>query len=540
MAGVAVVGGAAWLPSPGVDDQLIAALAGTSGPLGERDLWLTPIDGSVPWLVVVSAVLLLTGWQSRPSARRIAAAIYLGVAALEGVAVAIYLERMNTVSSPGTLVYEPGWSFRGLTCLTWATGAAVAWIVAAAIDRGGRARGALFLLLVLTALTWIDRSMSAGFSLGHGTTGLALVVAVLLVPLCLFTVALAVVARPPAAWPVALGRVALASSWDVVGLVVVGGAIAEAGVSLVWRPTAGDVPLPAWIVWVPIAVALSSTVAIVAWWQRVGDRHGRPRPITTAVNVFLVLAVAIYSAGASFVRAGGVERASAAGALEGDASFEMELAAETTFATSDARAMVERLDTLGAVAELTAASDQSITLRVSHARSVDAVLEALAPGALALYLIGDVLRDGDAGVEALQLSPLPAPPGMPRSAEGDCSAIERWQAEHESGGSCLYRIQRGVARDDPTSCTLHCLAPPPVLTNDDVRDATVATMTSRARPWSSSSSSRTARDASQISPSATCSVAWRSWSTTSCSRPPSSTNGSRAAAYKSRSRAMRA
>jgi hypothetical protein len=188
------------------------------------------------------------------------------------------------------------------------------------------------------------------------------------------------------------------------------------------------------------------------------------------VFVAAAVALAFVLAFLSFLRSGGFERLARPEPLAGRESFELTLVAERVVSADDAEAMVFRVRSLGAGAEVVTEDGRSITLRISHAAGREAVVRALAPRGIRLHFVRDLLEDGDPSLAGLGL--VRPPEEAPRSASGDCGSVDAWRREHTDDAACLYRVER-MELADGRSCILHCLAPAPVITAGDIVDASV-------------------------------------------------------------------
>lgn len=462
-----------FVPMPGADFR---ALAGPTSPFG-LEAWLPPlplVGSSVPLLATIQLVLILLGRATNPTAQRVAAAVYLGLSFLSGFSIALYAEGLDHPMSafPG-LVQDPGWGFRARSALSWTAGASIVWWLARALDGFGRVHGTLFLMLITTLGAHTFDSIIVGESIASGSEGIGTLVAWLALPIGTLAVALVTWVRPVRSWPVKLRRWPLRSSWDGLSLVALATVPSSAFASF-WSTFEGDTPMPSWVTWIDaFIVAAVAARLVVFWWNAGGPDEGGRSPMAPILAGLLVAAVFGFLF-VGFARAGGPEAPSHL-PLQGSESFVLVLEAEDRFAPSDADAMVARLLERGAEGEIMRRSASSVTLRVWNAKTVDAVLETLAPNALSIHLAGDVLRDGPPSLAELNLRSRAHTnvddPSIGLSAESDCDSLVRWQAVERDDARCLYRVQTLYPHDE--GCALHCLSPTPILTNQDIRDARV-------------------------------------------------------------------
>lgn len=466
VAAAAVYFGGRGLPLPGVDHELLAELSQGGGLLGLFDqatVTLSLVGMTVSALVLVQLVLAVGGALERPLARRIGLVIYLAACAVQGFAIALWCEGLNTQAPFADVVPTPGMAFRLTTAVGITAGGALLWWVAGRLDRARAATGFAFLAL-LACLTdlWHDASQ-LGESMARGEDTLLEALAHFALPLALATVAATLVSRP-VRFPVKLvGPITLVSGWDALAI-----------------PAVVSVPLTNWsavisqgspVLHLVAAVAeIGAAIAFgVVWRQRAVDsKAGRvwgPAAVG-ALALFGALGVAMLTFGA----AGGAERLGP-GPLAGDASFTLVLEAEGRFADGDGAAMVERLEDLGASGSVEAADDQRITLHVEGAAGPDEVADALQPHVLELSFTVELDEDPLRGA-------LPTVPsgdygsGRIRGWRGPCDEIEHMLDEPPPG--CDVPAFEGPGDPDyQPDCTLHCLEPELVLSTADVESARV-------------------------------------------------------------------
>ncbi len=347
--------------------------------------------------------------------------------------------------------------------LAWAAGAGLVWIAAAAIDRTGRAQGALFLLLLHTCIHFLRESLVIGDAFGRGALDTLSLVRWALIPTAFVAMAFVLAARPVSVWPLELPGTRLRSAWDALALITVG-AIPDALITS-WFAMSGT-PAPSWARWVGVLLGLAVLVQVGRWWWRAGER-GNPRPWVPVGYAAVFVSCAVGALVSGFFFAGGLSRTLDPGPLAGDSSFTLVLDADERFVSSDAPAMAERLERLGAEAEVHAASPSSITLRVSRASDPGPVLEALRPLRTSVHLVREIRPEElSVGVRVQVVTPPLAPSG-----EGVCAELDAWLAAPRDTTRCLYRIEREADPDSP--CILHCLDPQAILDADDFAAAQV-------------------------------------------------------------------
>lgn len=426
---VVIVG--AFVPLPGLDYEAIHALHPTMLPP------IAVVGGSVPWLATIHFVLIGAGWDAKPGARMLAFALYLVVVVVQGIGIAMYLEGLN-----GTVMFdvvaEPGWAFRLRTGLIWAAGAALVWYLAARVDATGRARGALFLLLIHVALDHATAGWDAGRAFGSGTAASSGLIGWLVVPLAVAFVGAVIALRPPASWPVMLRGREVRSWWDALALValaVIPGSFASS--LAMWSGDASQ-----WV-WLDAVIAVAIAIGVVAWWWRAGGSGARE--LGSAIFGAVFFLGAFVPAMLGFFESGGLERAMAPAPLAGDSTFTLVLRAEGgSFQPSDPQAMITRLDRLGAHAEVTDRSPGIIRLEVRNAIGPEPVLQALQPHHFELRMV----------VESREL---------------ECSAVDESRPLQATG--CEFRPETFPL--EPGRCVFHCLEPEVRLSTGDVEDATV-------------------------------------------------------------------
>lgn len=461
--GVAVVVGGRFLGPVGVDTSSLEELMPGAGTMA-----LPLVGGSLGLLVTVRLVLAALRVESR-LARVAALVVYTGLTAMQGLAIAFYLESLNGMLPWAAVVNEPGWGFRLSTAASWAAGAVLLWWVADAIDQTRRAQGALFLWLVSFVLETMLGAGDVGASAAQQVE-LAPIAQWLVTPAAVAVVGLVMLARP-GGFPRTLLRIELRSAWDVLALTAVatlpeqllGGLVALAPEVL-----AGD-----WVSWLSVALVVVAGVALAVWtWRHAEAESVRPvEPAALALCAFVVPAGFV---GYAFVAGGGVAAITAPPPLAGETSFTLVLEADETFGGDDAELMRARLESLGADATVVDFTPSQITLRVENALGQEAVLEAIAPHQLGLHVMGEGT-----------LSPSGLPPGLrlelgtvgmesgPQVVAGDCATAEEWSANAQVEG-CLLAVERMESELEPeASCRVHCLAPEPVITNAHVESAEV-------------------------------------------------------------------
>jgi hypothetical protein len=426
------------LTLPGVDGEVLSAG-------GLLDASVLAVLG--PQLVlVVAARLALDAAGKRGSriARTLTLAIVLVLCAIQTFALAVWAEQAGDELPYVKLVLEPGLRFRLVATLTATTAAAIAYWLADRIDASRLATGALVLAFFAAPL----ESLRPAFDPIATPHALALPVAL---ALAMLIVAIGLVVRAPASWPVrVLGGLELRSAFDALAV--------PSAIALLSSVSLGPLAIP--LIGRPLLV-LAGTIALLVLLSRRSEKGARVLwPLAIAVP-FVLVALGVSSLG--LVRSGALERALDPGPLRGDASFELTLEAVDRFHDGEAEAMVARLEMLGAGAELVSADPRRITLRVRNARDLDSVLEALRPHRLGLHWV-----EAPPSVEP--------PPGVSApteyrpSFEGACDVVRPWSVTVP----CTAAIQ---AVHDPTSaasvCHLYCLAREPIVVTRDVRDAEV-------------------------------------------------------------------
>lgn len=450
---IALVAGSA-IPVVGVDQEALLDRMPPSGWLAALGLSLPaiPVLGAVvPNLLLVQLVLFSFGWTERPRARLVGLAVYLVLTLVNAYAIALWLESFD--SDMGyVLALEPGFSFRAMIVLPELAGAAVLWWISDRITRSGAAHGALAIALVHAVI----QAPANGFEVGATETidpmWIVDAAAEAIAPLALGVV---IALRPPDAWPVRLWKTAALRSWiDLVGLAIAAAAVVSMPViavvnMLLYRGALEPEISP--IVSVAMTVAIVGALAVL-WSLRTRDARGLPQYASACVGA-LILTLAM--AGGSLASAAG--RADPSRPLAGDAAFDITLAADDRFEDGEAEAMVQTIEALGASAEIARRSSERITLRVEDAtRDSEAILDALAPHTLELYLVASCgeASNPDTG-----------------TIVGTCDSIV-------AGDTFLtYEsfVQRLPAEDGDSEamCELFCVDPDPVVTSTDVEDADV-------------------------------------------------------------------
>ena len=428
LAALAILVGA-FIPLPGLDYEAVHAFHPALLPP------VAVIGETLPWLATVWLVLIGTGRETQPAARTIAFVVYLTVVAVQGIGIALYLESLNGVVM-FDVVADPGWAFRLRTCLVWAAGAAFVWFLALRVEATGRARGALFLLLIRVAVDTATSGWDAGRAVGQGAEH-ALLLAVWVMPFAVALVGVAITFRPPNAWPVTFRGREIRSWWDALALValaVIPGSFLSSLAT--WTGATPDVA------WIDAAAAVSFGIAIVAWWFRAGGQ-GKRVPGPSLFGIALLMASVVPTL-LGFFESGGLERALTPPPLAGESSFTIVLRAEGRFDPGDPAAMVTRLERLGARAEVLERSPERIRLAVNDALGPEPVLDALQPRHFELRMVVE-------------------------SMERDCAAVDETRPLQATG--CEYR--REAFPLEPGRCVFHCLEPEVRLSTGDVTDASV-------------------------------------------------------------------
>lgn len=466
------------VPLPGVEHEALTQLGRQSGLLGlfeGASQFAAVIGPSTGALLLVQLVLIALGRLDRPPFRIGGAVIYLSISFIQGVALATFLETMNSTSFFGDVVAEPGWKFRLETALTLTAGAAVLWWVFERIDRSRRAYGALFLAFLVGAEGAAGSLASAGpqIALGMVTPLSALIFFV--APFAWLVIAAVLILRP-VEWPVVLYRdVELRSGWDVLGLAALGGVPLFAGGSTLAQ-LAQDVPIRGAAVMLGVVPSVAVAAAVVVMRFKNPAKPTAAREWGPGVVTAAVLGACLLLFATGLVTSGTLETALTPGPLEGDASFTLTLAPRGRFATGDGDAMIRRLDALGARARLARSTPDEIELVVEAASDVQSVIDALTPRSLELRFAREL--DEDPYLDRPGLSPLRSGDydhlHRVRGWQGPCPLIEELAAAPSPTADDLA-IERATAFGDEGRCTLHLLEPAVVLTGRDVADATVGT-----------------------------------------------------------------
>ncbi len=440
-----IVGGSITLP--GIDGELLAEasrLAGTS-------VLAFPVIGvSTRLFVFVRIVLAVIGKDESRRAWIVATALYLGLTAVQVFAIALWAESAGSAMPFGDLVPEPGWRFRLIAVLTGTAGAAVVWWIADRIDATRAATGSLAVAFFAAGLTLVREASAFAQSLAIGERTPLSGATLFTLPLAMLAIAVALAIRTPSSWPIQLTRgLELRSGFDAVAIP---GALAVlAGAS------AGPLGAPGWL---QLAMTLAGALALVAFLRARTTRAPRRAlsPLAFAIAAFLAVAVPLaVGLGSSDAFA----RALAPGPLEGEASFRITLAAVDRFRDGEAEIMVDRLRSLGAEASIVSQSPQRITLRVDAARDVESVLEALRPHMLALHVV-DPPPSGalPAGIRRTLTDAL----------EGGCDDVRAFAPNAPCTGA--VEVIHDPYEVTP-ACRFYCLDPTPVVTGDDVTEASV-------------------------------------------------------------------
>jgi hypothetical protein len=391
-------------------------------------------------------------------ARSITFSIYLLFTASQALGIALWMESLGYDVGYGDFVQEPGWKFRLTAVLACTTGAAILWWLADRIDATRTATGALTIALLTVLLrSLIDAGeLAGGFALD--SQGLLASAGHLLVPGAILVLAIILVMRTPASWPVKVtGSLELRSALDVIAVPAV--------VTTLMGVSIGPLSAPELV---RAGAVIAATIAVATLLRtRVTDVAAR-RLLWPAGLAIGALAIVLVPMTVGLVSSGELARAFEPGPLEGEARFTITLAAVDRFEDGEAQAMVDRLHALGAQAAIASADARQITLRIDAASDTESVLNALRPHSLALHLVED-------------FPSIPLPEGVAlRSGtpEGPCDTLEGFGPTV----GCHTALERVVESSDgeamdgaPASCRLHCLAPSAVVTGTDVADAEVMT-----------------------------------------------------------------
>lgn len=471
VAAAAVWFGGRGLPLPGVDVELLAEVSRGGGLLGLFNQTVTPVSlvgDTLSSLVLVQLALLIGGALERPLARRLGLAVYLAACAVQGYAIAVFLEDANAASPFGDVVPAPGMAFRITATLGITAGGALLWWVTGRLDRVRAARGFAFLALLGGVSGAIGDATTAAASVAQGAVAPIGALALFAMPVALVVVGVALLARP-APFPTKLfGPVALTSGWDALAIpavVAIPFAAWSGGVAAL-APVAASGPLT----WVAATAVVASAVAFAAFWLRRPPDAAAGRAVGPAVASFVALFLCAGAALSAFGASGGAARLGP-GPLAGEASFTLVLEADGRFAPTDGAAMVARLEALGARGTVEAADARRITLRVEDAIGIEEVEDALQPRVLEMSFTLE--RDDDPLRGALPTVPGgDYGSGRIRGWRGPCDEIEHMMDAPPPGCDIPAFEPPGEADFEP-DCTLHCLEQDLILSTADVEDARV-------------------------------------------------------------------
>lgn len=456
VAGVTIFLLAGLVPIPGVDQAALRELAGGGVPgLFNVPLPLVTVVGfDLAWLVVIRGALLAfapAGPDDAARRHRLAFALYVGAAAVTGIAEAMRLEALSANGVP--VVEVAGWSFRLLFALSLGGGSALVWIVASWIGREGIGRGTLVLVGAHTAPT-LAVTVYVLLLLGGESFGrLPALVAIGLAPLIVF----GALWDRSLTWPATLrGGLTALSPIDVVLAPWAAAHVARVVVHAVARSTPDG--------WLDVAGAVFATLAalgLVRWLRRAA-----PGPIVGSVSL---------AALASILIAGGITlqqspRLLRQGPWDGPGTYEVTLSSADGKAR-DARRIAKRLDQLAVDTRVLDKRDGRIRLQVDHVRDPrDLMAEVLRQGPLSVQLVADdqtaVLRAGEAvgsleSVDAFDGYWV----GPTREALAPLLARIELDAAHEARVECR--------REEGVRCTAIVLERRKILTGKDIASAQV-------------------------------------------------------------------
>jgi len=213
----------------------------------------------------------------------------------------------------------------------------------------------------------------------------------------------------------------------------------------------------------PVAITVGVAVLLVR-----RDRAESPRRASPMVVAIVGLVLGVGGLVLGFAGSGGVERALAPGPLAGDASFGVVLEAEGRFAATDAEAMVARIETLGADAEIESSDAQRIALRVSNAAGVREVVDAIRPRSLEFRFANTFETDPLADVPGLTPEPGPDPTR---------SGVGVWRADCETARLAAERpveacdLVVGPDESEEGRCALRCLDREVLVDGTDIANA---------------------------------------------------------------------
>ncbi|MFK7985136.1 MAG: hypothetical protein AB8I08_03820 [Sandaracinaceae bacterium] len=457
-----------FVPAPGVSGEALQTTVDT-GLLSFLNL--TPavrlLSAGVLLIVPVHLLLMLAGRLDRAPLRVAAAAVCLLAVALEALSHAFILESMNSVSI-GDVVSNPGWGFRLMLLVSRLAAASVVLFVLGGIDRTRGASGALVLNVFHALSVAVGGAYFAGERVVDGQTSVLEGLLILLTPLSVFVVVLALLLRPQR-WPVKLvGQVALRGGWDAAGVVTLASlpvAMLGSAMAAVSNTSVGLATLGA------VFQALFTAGVLFLLFRRQAEAGRRPWGLFAVSAVSVLAAVPLWGAGL-LSSSSGLERLMSGGPLEGEASFVLVLGAEDAFVEGDGEAMVERLESLGAEADVVLESPEQIRLAVTST-DPQSVVGLLQPRELSFHFAMSFPEnpyEGDARLDPVIAFMLREdPPRQVRAWDASCDVATEHMATPPPG-ACVWRLERG---DVEGECTLHCVESAPVLVNADVAEVSL-------------------------------------------------------------------
>ena len=398
---------ASFVPVPGLDQEVMRAMAGSSGGLlGLFDVaapMVSVVNLGTGLLILVRGVLRLVATAETPPERvtrnaRIGFAIYVVLAFAAGLVTAIWAEAAGVPGADG-IVVDPGWGSRLLIALTLTAGAVISWLLATLISRRGVGQGPLVLFGLSVLLQGGTQLVEIGPDLTQlGWQPLVLVgrLASLAAPIIVLVAAWRF---SPERWPIVVTRgVAVTSPVDLLCLPPMAAAVvlAPAGTILASLSAPGSVGPHGELVH---AIVTTLAAVLIALWlrRRSAGRASSGWLVAALAGGLLALALSL----ASLLDSGAVTDALAPGPYDGERTAVIELRAEGGDGAADSAVLLRRLSDVGLAAHVRAAETGLIRLEILEVGDLPGALDAvLPPRAVSFRLLDDdqgALRSGPLG-----------------------------------------------------------------------------------------------------------------------------------------------
>lgn len=380
---VLVYGLATFVPVPGVDLEVLEAMAPASGGLlglfNVSAPLVSPFGGMLLLLVVGrAAVRAIAPSPDAPSvlASRIVFALFVLLSMLRGLGMAFYLEAAEAGSEP--LVTSPGHAFRLLVVVTFGAAAAVTWFLATRISRTRLAQGPLLLYGgSLVAFTVSDGvQLGAGLATGSIAAWEAMSSVAAVLPVCIVLVTLA--RRAPARWPLPVARgLVLAGPSDALVFPYLSG-LALSSVMLLGPGLA--LPGSSYLPLVALALGVGLAFALAAWFGRLPARPRVARGYVAGAVLLVPAALLPVAAGVATQDIGLGVMSGALGAdgpFAGDGDYEVEVVSSVGAAAVDAPVVSRRLRELAVHADVRPVGRDRLRIELREVRTPEALLDAV-------------------------------------------------------------------------------------------------------------------------------------------------------------------